>query len=126
MSQALLRWLVRAALCSSACATQAQGVGSPSAVPATRSDPLDAQASVPALSYRSSFARYRDFSGDQPLSWPEANAALARSGGWRVYAREARQPETTDAATSPKPGAIGTGTPQPMSMPPGHGGHKSP
>ena len=128
MSQTLLRWLVRAALCLSAFAAQAQGTGSPAAAPATRSDPLDAKASVPALSYRSSFARYRAFGDDKPLSWREANEAVARTGGWRVYAREAQQPEAapsgTDAATSPKPSGTGPGTPPPMSMPPGHGGHK--
>jgi hypothetical protein len=105
MSQTLLRWLVRAALCTSACAAQAQGAGSPAARP----DPLDPKASVPALSYNSSFARYRAFADDKPLSWREANEAVARIGGWRVYAREAQQPEH-----SPRP------------TPPGHGGHKSP
>ena len=110
MSQILLRWLVRAALCTSAFAAQAQGAGSPSA-PATRPDPLDAKASVPALSYRSSFARYRAISDDKPLSWREANDAVARIGGWRVYAREAQEPEDSQ---------------RPMPTPPGHGGHKSP
>jgi hypothetical protein len=111
MSEVLLRWLVRAALCTSAFAAQAQGAGAPTAAPATRSDPLGAKASVPALSYRSSFSRYRGLSDDKPLSWREANDAVARIGGWRVYAREAQQPEDS---------------PRPIPMHPGHGGHKSP
>jgi hypothetical protein len=111
MFQTLLRWLVRATLCTTAFAAQAQGASSPTAAPAPRADPLDAKASVPALSYRSSFARYRTFSDDKPLSWQQANDAVARIGGWRVYAREAQQPDDS---------------PRPMSMPPGHGGHKSP
>ena len=123
MSETLLRWLVRAALCTSAFAAQAQDTVSPTAAPVARPDPLDAKANVPALSYRSSFARFRTLSDDKPLSWREANDAVARIGGWRVYAREAQQPE---AATAPKPGAAGSGTPQPTSMPPHHGGHKSP
>ena len=112
MSGSHLRWLVRAALCTSAIAAQAQGASSPSAAsPAARPDPLDARADVPALSYRSSFSRYRSLSDDKPLSWREANDAVARIGGWRVYAREARQPETTpsgsDAPGSPKPAGAG-------------------
>lgn len=130
MSESLLRWLVRATLCTSAFAVQAQGTGSPVAAPAIRADPLDPKADVPALTYRSSFARYRAFSDDKPLSWREANDAVARIGGWRVYAREAQQPEAVpsgmDAATSPKPGSAPAATPRPMPMPPGHGGHKAP
>jgi hypothetical protein len=130
MSETLLRWLVRAALCTSAFAAQAQGAGSPTAAQATRSDPLDAKASVPSLTYRSSFSRYRGLSDDKPVGWREANDAVARIGGWRVYAREAQQPEATptgtNVPTSPKPGGASTGTPEPMPMPPGHAGHKSP
>jgi len=133
MSKTLLRWLVRATLCTSALAAQAQGASSPSdanPVPTARPDPLDAKASVPPLSYRSSFSRYRGLSDDKTVSWREANDAVARIGGWRVYAREAQQPESTppatDAATSPKPGATGVDTAKPMPMPPGHGGHKTP
>ncbi len=130
MSETLLRWLVRAALCTSAFAAQAQGAGSPTATPATRSDPLDAKASVPSLTYRSSFSRYRGLSDDKPVGWREANDAVARIGGWRVYAREAQQPEATPsgmgAPAAPKPGGASKDAPQSMPMPPTHGGHKSP
>ena len=133
MSKTHLRWLVRATLCATAVAAQAQGASSPGSAhpaPAVRPDPLDAKASVPALSYRSSFARYRGLGEDKPVSWREANDAVARIGGWRVYAREAQQPEPTpsgtEAAASPKPGGSGMDNAKPMPMPPGHGGHKSP
>jgi hypothetical protein len=133
MSKTLLRWLVQAALCTSALAAQAQGASSPSGAnpaPTARPDPLDAKASVPALSYRSSFSRYRGLGDDKSVTWREANDAVGRIGGWRVYAREAQQPESTpsatDAATSPKPGGTGVNTAKPIPMPPGHGGHKSP
>ena len=133
MPKTLLRWLVRATLCTTALAAQAHGARSPGSAnpaPTVRPDPLDAKASVPALSYRSSFARYRGLGEDKPVSWREANDAVARIGGWRVYAREAQQPEptpsSTDAAASPRPGGSGTDTAKPMPMPPGHGGHKSP
>jgi hypothetical protein len=114
MSETLLRWLVRATLCTTAIAAQAQGASSPGAAspaPAARPDPLDARADVPALSYRSSFSRYRSLSDDKPLSWREANDAVARIGGWRVYAREAQQPSATpsgmEATASPKPAGAG-------------------
>ncbi len=130
MSDTLLRWLVRATLCTSAFAAQAQGAGSPTPAPVTRSDPLDAKAKVPALNYRSSFSRFRAFSDDKPVSWREANEAVARIGGWRVYAREAQQPEPApsgaDAPAATKPGGASKHTPPPMPMPPGHGGHKTP
>lgn len=135
MSKTLLRWLVRAALCTSAFAVQAQGASSPSGAtpaPTARPDPLDAAASVPGLTYRSPFARYRGLADDKPVSWREANDAVARIGGWRVYAREAQLPEVTPsdmgAPTAPKPSSAGKDTPQPMPMPmpPSHGGHKSP
>ncbi len=132
MPKTLLRWLVRATLCTTALAAQAHGARSPGSAnpaPTVRPDPLDAKASVPALSYRSSFSRYRGLGEDKPVSWREANDAVAGIGGWRVYAREGQQPEPTpsgtDAEASPKPGGSGTDTAKPMPMPPG-GGHKSP
>ena len=135
MSQTLLRWLVPAALCTSALAVQGQSAGSPGAAgpaPAARPDPLDATASVPAPTYNSPFARFRSLGDDKPISWREANDAVARIGGWRVYAREAQQPDATPpvpgAPMAPKPGSAGTAAPEamPMPMPSGHGGHKSP
>ena len=130
MSETLLRWLVRATLCTSAFAVQAQGNGAQTPAPAARSDPLDAKANVPALNYRSSFSRYRAFGDDKPAPWREANEAVARIGGWRVYAREAQQPEPApsgaDAPAATKPGGASKHTPPPMPMPPGHGGHKTP
>jgi hypothetical protein len=130
MSETLLRWLVRAALCTSAFAAQAQGAGSPAAAPATRPDPLDAKANVPALTYSSAFSRYRGLGDDKPVSWREANEAVARIGGWRVYAREAQQPDPApspvDAPATPKPGGAAQDGARSMPMPPGHPGHKSP
>ena len=130
MSETLLRWLVRAALCTSAFAAQAQGAGSPAAAPATRPDPLNAKANVPALTYSSAFSRFRGMGDGKPVSWREANDAVARIGGWRVYAREAQQPDATpsgtDAPTAPRPGGAGKAAPQQMPTPPGHSGHRSP
>lgn len=98
----------------------------------SRADPLDPNASVPTLGYRSSFTQYPRLDEGKPISWREANDAVARIGGWRVYAREAQQPEPTaepkpaspNPATSLAPAAAGNETAKPM--PAGHGGHKTP
>lgn len=57
---------------------------------------LDAQHN-PVLQYRSALAGYRAWK-DQPVSdWREANEVTGRIGGWRAYAREARQPDPSPA-----------------------------
>lgn len=75
----------------------------------TRPDPLDPKAQVPSVRYESAFAQFRRIGDDKPVAWREANDTVARIGGWRVYAREAQQP---DPATADKP------------LPSGPSGHK--
>jgi len=133
MFQILSRWLLPATLCAAALTAQAQSATpliAASAVP--RPDPLDVKAGVPALTFESSFSRYRRSGDDKALSWRDANDAVARIGGWRVYAREAQEPASSapaaSAATPPTPTGTAkeTGKPMPMPMPQGHSGHKSP
>lgn len=50
-----------------------------------------------SLSYRSPIEGYRPFTEETVMPWKDANDTAARLGGWREYAREARQP----AAPSP-------------------------
>jgi hypothetical protein len=105
------------------------------ATKAARLDPLDPKASVPALNYESSFAQYRRLSDEKPISWRDANDTVTRIGGWRVYAREAQQPDTApaampvDAKPAAQPASAGA-APKPNEpakpMPTGHGGHKMP
>lgn len=124
------RWLKPCALpaallagfCSSALTAQAQ-----STVPAARPDPLDPKASVPTLIYESPFSQYRRLGDEKPISWREANDTVTRIGGWRVYAREAQQPDPAPAAKPPAK-APEAAMPAEMAkpMPPGHGGHKTP
>lgn len=101
----------------------------------TRADPLDPQASVPSLSYRSSFTQYRGLDDGKPISWREANDTVARIGGWRVYARDAQQPDPASEPKSAGPTPAKPATPVAPSagsnekakpMPAGHGGHKTP
>ena len=85
----------------------AQAAAHTATPPTTRPDPMNADAAVPALTYLSSFANYRRLSEEsKPLSWREANDAVARIGGWRVYAREAQTPDPAPAA--PVPAAAAT------------------
>jgi hypothetical protein len=110
-------------------ATQAQAQ-SPAT---TRPDPLDPKALVPSVRYESSFAKFRRIGDDKPVAWREANDAVARIGGWRVYAREAQQPEpavTDKPVAAPAPVQAPANTPAPAPgpaakpLPPGHSGHK--
>ena len=73
---------------------------------AVRPDPLDAGAAVPQLRYPPAFAGYKGIDAQPVGSWKEANDLTGKIGGWRSYARQARE---GDAA-----------------VPAGHGQHKSP
>lgn len=127
MVHSIQRWLTPGALVLAAWAAQAQ---TPASAP--RPDPLDPQAKVPALNYRSSFARERRPEDDKPISWREANDTATRIGGWRVYAREAQQAEPVVPAASAASAASShehpTDQPPHMAkpMPHGQGGHKKP
>lgn len=105
-------------------ATQAQAQ-SPAT---TRPDPLDPKAQVPSVRYESSLAQFRRIRDDKPVGWREANDAVARIGGWRVYAREAQQPEpaVVDKPAAPLPAPAQTTAPAPAAqpMPAGQSGHK--
>ncbi len=103
-------------------ATQAQAQSSST----PRPDPLDPKAQVPSVRYESAFAKFRRIGDDKPVAWREANDAVVRIGGWRVYAREAQQPEPAAAAKQAAPSAAPASTAQPaaMPMPAGPSGHK--
>ena len=82
-----------------------------------RPDPLDATAPVPAVVYRSSLGNYRALEDEKVANWKETNDTTGRVGGWRAYAKEARQPDNT-----PKPPAEpAANTPDKQT---GHDGHK--
>jgi len=72
---------------------------------ATVPDPSDSKAAVPALDYRSAFDSYRRHTDVKVESWKAMNDNVGRIGGWRVYLKEAQQPDTLPAvpAAQPKP-----------------------
>lgn len=91
-----LRWAVVAAalpigLYFTAASALAQATPGESTTPPT-----------PTLQYRSVLEQYRGFK-DQPVtSWAEVNDTVGKIGGWRIYAKEARQPDppAANAATT--------------------------
>ena len=88
---------------------------------APKPDPSDAGVSVPPVIYDASFARYRAFAEQEVAPWKETNDTAGRIGGWRVYAREAREPEAGGKAQPPGLKPVPAVAAKPM--PDGHGGH---
>jgi hypothetical protein len=68
---------------------------------AQQPQPTATPSTPPTLAYRSAFARYKPYADQDVSAWREANDGVGRIGGWRVYAREARQPEAAEPARTP-------------------------
>ena len=90
-------------------------------------DPASAQAPALPVQYRSPFRDYHPLGEDKLIPWKAANDEVGKIGGWRVYAREAREPEGAPSspapATSVKPSADNAVKPAP-GVHAGHGDHK--
>ncbi|MCU6435073.1 hypothetical protein LPB67_14945 [Undibacterium sp. Jales W-56] len=71
-----------------------------------RPNPLDAQAEVPPVIYLSPFQAYRPYLEQEVSSWKEANDNTARVGGWRVYAKQAREADASEAKPPAKDASI--------------------
>lgn len=92
-----------------------------SAPSSKRVDAADPKAAVPPLVYSSVLQGYRPNVEVEVGSWKDANDNVGRIGGWRVYAKEARQPD----AVPPAAGAASTpARPDVKPMPADHAGHK--
>ena len=66
-------------------------------------DPADAGAAVPPVVHQSAFKGYRP-NVEQPVgAWRELNDEVGRVGGWRTYAREAREPAPPGAQPASAP-----------------------
>lgn len=61
-------------------------------------EPMEINAS--RLKYVSIFKHYKNFNEQPVAPWQESNSTVEKIGGWRVYAKEARQPDVNDKATS--------------------------
>jgi hypothetical protein len=71
--------------------------------------------SAALLPYRSALAGYQPFGDEKPQPWKAANDTAANIGGWRSYAKQAREPDPKD---EPPPAQA------PASNP--HAGHHKP
>jgi hypothetical protein len=87
-------------------------------VKVNRPDPADPKAQVPPTLYVSPLRAYQAFTEPQVAPWRETNDLVRQRGGWRSYAREAREP---DAA---RPAAPAASQPVPAATP-ASGGHAS-
>ncbi|WP_394778733.1 hypothetical protein [Undibacterium sp.] len=76
------------------------------AEPAKQPDPLDPRAAVPALQYRSTLQSFRPFADQEVGDWKAQNETTGKIGGWRAYARQAREPDPAEAKAV-KPTAVG-------------------
>lgn len=72
---------------------------------AAASDPGDAAAAVPPISYRSPFENYRVLGEDKNQPWIESNETVRNIGGWRAYAKEAADANKAGAAKPVIPAA---------------------
>ena len=109
-----------------ACATAYAQVQPPAKamapLPVQRADPADPNATTPASAYRSSLSRYQAFAEPDVAPWRETNELVRQRGGWRAYAREAREPSP---ATAPLPAAPAASQPaKGKPAMPGHAGHE--
>jgi len=68
-----------------------------SPAPAT---PAPAPQASPPPAFHSAMDGYKPYTEEATVNWKEANDTTARIGGWRVYAKEARQAPAPEATPS--------------------------
>lgn len=95
---------------SGAQASSPPGPG-PSGAAATgpASDPLEAQARLPALTVRSSLSDYRPYREAEVGHWRQLNDTVRNVGGWRAYARLSQEPDGVEGAKPTPSGHAGHG-----------------
>lgn len=54
-----------------------------------------AEFAPPEFSYSSVFEHYHRYQEEAVTSWSKANSTVGRIGGWRYYAEEAQQPDSS-------------------------------
>ena len=72
---------------------QADVPAPPATTPTERRDPADPKVSVPPALYLSPLRAYQGLAEPPVAPWRETNELVRQRGGWRAYAREAREPE---------------------------------
>ncbi len=105
-------------LCLAAMALPAPGFAQQKARP----DPADPKISVPTVIYVSPLQQYRPLGDEQVTPWQASNELVEKIGGWRVYAKEAQEPEP--AASQPGRPTLQPALPAKPPAAGGHAGHK--
>lgn len=77
------RWLVIVPLAAAVLAAAAQTPEAPSDAEGP------AQAAPTALSYRSALEGFQGFADEKAVPWKQANDTVHQRGGWKAYAKEA-------------------------------------
>ena len=74
---------------------------------ASAASPVNPVATTDAAppAYRSALENYQRYTVEKKVNWKEANDAAARIGGWREYAKEASQSQTSEGAAQSDSGA---------------------
>ena len=84
----------------------------------------NAKTAPAALPYRSVFDGYQPFSDEKVVSWKDSNNTVEKVGGWRAYAKEAAEPQSTDKQTPASPASPASPRPPAAANPhAGHGKH---
>ena len=83
-------------------------------------DPADPKAAVSRLEYAPALGTYRAFVEPNISPWRETNDRVRERGGWRAYAREAREP----GSAQPSNPAVSEPAAKPRPASGGHSGHK--
>lgn len=63
--------------------------------------PAHAQAVAQELDYKSAFEGYQAYSEPDIKNWPEVNQRVEEIGGWRVYAREPYEEQSSEDKAAP-------------------------
>jgi len=74
-------------------------------------DPADHRAAVAPLAYQSAFAGYRRHTDADIATWKAVNDNVGRIGGWRVYLKEAQQPDPPAPVSVPQSRPTGRAEP---------------
>ncbi len=72
---------------------------------AAQSDESSAPAPMTRLEYHSVLVQYQPYREQVLIPWRESNDTVAKIGGWRVYAKEARQASEPQAQPDARHGA---------------------
>ena len=96
-------WLVGLAWAWLAALAHAQNPAPAAApVPGSVPGPVAPEGAALAVPYTSVFAHYQGYADQSVSDWKTTNDTVGRIGGWRAYAKEAREP---DASQAPGTGA---------------------